>query len=110
MTRPPRICAGLMLLAVGGCAIGAPRSHTDRATEVACRTHASQVYDQTHRGEIYSIDQTGLPYSSNYQVGSQTAVLANRYQNEQLVDDCVRNTGTEINRNGEAPPPPAGKP
>lgn len=106
MIRLPRACAGLMLLAIGGCAFGrVPPSHTDRATEAACRSYASQVYDRNNRGDIYRIDQTGLPNSSSYQIGSQNNVLANRYANEKLVDDCIRNTGTETNRGNEAPAP-----
>jgi hypothetical protein len=92
-----------LTLGVGGCSFpSSPRSHTDRATLAACRDYASQVYDRQNRGAIYSINQTGLPYSSNYQVDYQTNALAARFQNEQVMDDCVRNTGTETSRDNPA--------
>ena len=92
-----------LTVAVGGCAFPtSPQSHTDRATLDACRGYASQVYDRQNCGTIYSINQTGLPYSSNYQVDYQTNALAARFQNEQVIDDCVRNTGTETSRDNPA--------
>ena len=90
---------------LGGCAFPvSPQSHTDRATLAACRQYASQVYDQNNRAAIYTINQVGLPYSGSYLAGNQTYDLAARYHNDQVVDDCVRNTGTEINRGDAAPP------
>ncbi len=94
-----------VLVVMGGCAFpSSPQSHTDRASLAACRDYASQVYDQNNRGAIYSINQVGLPYSDSYLAGNQTNVLAEKYRNEQIVDDCVRNTGTETNREDTAAP------
>jgi hypothetical protein len=97
-------------IGLGGCAYpNSPQSHTDRATVEACRAQASQLYDQTNRGDIYTISQTGAPYSGSYLPSVPINELANRYHNEQIVDDCVRNTGTETNRS-DAPPPAVAKP
>jgi hypothetical protein len=105
MIRPRTLLFGCLLIALDGCAFGpSPQSHTDRATLAACREHASQVYDRNHRADIYSINQSGLPYSGNYVPGNQTNTLAQQYQNDQIVDDCVRNTGTQVNREDTAPP------
>ena len=110
VTRPGvlqtrRVAAWCVLIGLGGCTFGAsPQSHTDRATLAACRDHASQVYNRNNRGAIYSINQSGLPYSDSYVPGNQTNDLAARYRNEQVVDDCVRNTGTETDREDTAPP------
>ena len=94
-----------LAIGLGGCAIPPrPQSHTDRATLAACRDYASQVYDRQNRGTIYSINQSGLPYSGSYQVDYQTNQLAARYHNDEVVDDCVRNTGTETSRVGPAEP------
>jgi hypothetical protein len=99
MIRLPTACAWLLPLAIAGCAYpSSPRSHTDQATIAACRKYASQVYDRMNRGTIYSIDQTGLPYSGSYLAGNQTNTLADRYANENRVDDCIRNTDTNVNR------------
>jgi hypothetical protein len=105
MTRPATLLSGCLLIGLGGCAFGAsPQSHADRATLDACRDHASQVFDRNHRADIYSINQTGLPYSGSYVPGNQTNTLAAQYQNDQIIDDCVRNTGTQVNREDTAPP------
>ncbi len=105
MSRAKSALALAVLAMLGGCAFpSAPQSHTDRATLAACRDHASQVYDRTNRGAIYSISQVGLPYSDSYLAGNQTNELAARYQNEQIVDDCVRNTDTDINREDTVAP------
>ncbi len=106
MIRPGTVLSGCLLIWLGSCAFGAsPQSHTDRATLAACRDHASQVFDRNHRADIYSINQAGLPYSGSYVPGDQTNKLAEQYQNDQIVDDCVRNTGTQVNRKDTAPPP-----
>lgn len=118
MMRAKTALALGVLVVLGGCAFPAsPQSHTDQATLAACRDHASQVYDRNNRAAIYSINQVGLPYSDSYLAGNQTNDLAARYHNEQIVDDCVRNTGTETNREDTAAPsgdatsgPPAGPP
>jgi hypothetical protein len=104
------LAVGLLLAGLGGCMFGgAPESHTDRATVAACRAHASQVYDRNHRADIYSINQSGQPYSDSYLPNNQTNALANQYENDRIVDDCVRNTGTETNRE-DTTPPSAGQP
>jgi len=90
---------------MGGCAFpSSPQSHTDRATLAACRDYASRVYDERNRADIYSINQVGLPYSDSYLAGHQTIDLAEKFRNEQIVDDCVRNTGTGISREYTAAP------
>jgi len=114
MIRITRTLALGVLVVLGGCAYPtSPQSHTDRATLAACRDYASQVYDRNNRAAIYSINQVGLPYSGSYLAGNQTNDLAARYHNEQIVDDCVRNTGTEINREDTVAPSsdqPSGQP
>jgi|HubBroStandDraft_2_1064218.scaffolds.fasta_scaffold224023_2 hypothetical protein len=105
MMRLGPLLSGCLLIALGGCALGSsPQSHTDRATLAACREHASEVYNRNNRAEIYSINQSGLPYSGNYVPGNQINTLAAQYHNDQIIDDCVRNTGTQVNREDTAPP------
>jgi len=105
MIRAKSALALGVAVVMGGCAFpSSPQSHTDRATLAACRDYASQVYDRNNRAAIYSINQVGLPYSDSYLAGNQTNDLAAKYHNEQIVDDCVRNTGTEINREDTAAP------
>jgi len=110
MSRPKTLLALCVLGGLGGCAFGgSPQSHTDRATLAACRDHASQVFDRNHRADIYNTNEAGLPYSGNYVPGNQTNALAEQYENQQIIDDCVRNTGTEVNRE-DAVPSSSGQP
>ena len=105
MMRLGPLLSGCLLIALGGCALGSsPQSHTDRATLAACREHASEVYNRNNRAEIYSINQSGLPYSGNYVPGNQTNTLADQYENDKIIDDCVRHTGTQVNREDTTPP------
>ena len=98
-----------ILVGLGGCAFpSSPQSHTERATLAACRENANEIYNRNHRGEIYSINQVGLPYSATYLADNQTNTLAEQYVNDRVIDDCVRNTGTDRNRDepaGAAPAP-----
>jgi hypothetical protein len=104
--------AGILLVMLGGCSLfpSSPRSHTDQATLSACRSYASQAYDRQTRGTIYSITPNGLPYSNNYIYGSQINTLAAQYANENLIDDCIRNTGTTIDRNNPDSAKPIAEP
>jgi hypothetical protein len=118
-TKPALVVC--LLAGLGGCAFPAsPQSHTDRATMAACRDYASRVYDERNRGDIYSINQAATPGSGSYIRDYGTNDLAAKYRNDQIIDDCVRNTGTETNREDTAAPsgdqslpilqPPSGSP
>lgn len=102
----------LLLLALGCCAPPPPagQSRADAATLAACREHASEVYDRQNRDSIYTITNRDTPFSSNYVPGVVDRDLAQRYANQNLVRDCVRNTGTESDRTStyepEAEPAP----
>jgi hypothetical protein len=110
VTRAGNLLALCILLGMGGCAYpSSPQSHTDRATLAACRDNANEIYNRGHRGEIYSISQVGLPYSASYINNDQINHLAEQYTNDRIIDDCVRNSGTETNRD-EAAPAPADQP
>jgi hypothetical protein len=102
-TKPALVVC--LLAGLGGCALPAsPQSHTDRATMAACRDYASRVYDERNRGDIYSINQAATPGSGSYIRDYGTNDLAAKYRNDQIIDDCVRNTGTETNREDTAAP------
>lgn len=98
-----------LLLALSACAPPPPptgQARADAATLAACREHASQVYDRQNRDTIYTITNRDTPFSSNYTSGVIDSGLAQRYANENLVRDCVRNTGTESNRTTTYSPEP----
>jgi len=84
----------LPLLALAGCAFGAPQSVTDRDTRAACRQQAEAQYRLRHRDDIYAISNQGAPSSGAVGVTLPTAGLADRFEQENMVETCVHNTGT----------------
>ncbi len=106
-----------VLLALAACAAPPPamssgspgQTRADAATRAACREHADAVYDRQHRDTIYSISTRDTPNSANYTPGMMDRVtLSERYTRENMVRDCIRNTGIETDRT--APEPPATAP
>jgi hypothetical protein len=83
------------------------QAKADAATLTACREHADQVYNRNNRDAIYTIGNRDTPFSANTSSGITDRGLAQRYANENLVRDCVRNTGTETDRSPTTSPPPA---
>jgi hypothetical protein len=104
----------LPMLALAQCAPPPPppagQARADAATLAACREHADAVYDRTHRDTIYSISSRDSPFSANYTPGLIDRGLPQRYGRDNMVRDCVRNTGTETDRSDTAPPAPATAP
>jgi hypothetical protein len=70
------------------------QARADAETLAACRQHADAVYNRIHRDTIYTIDNTNTPLSANYPPGIDRG-LSQRYAHDDMVRDCVRNTGTE---------------
>jgi len=95
------------LLALAACAAPPPpapsgslgQTRADAATQAACREHADAVYDRQNRDTIYTISSRDTPYSANYTPGMMDrSSLSQRYARENMVRDCIRNTGTETDR------------
>lgn len=89
----------LPLLGLTHCApppVGQARA--DASTLAACREHANQVYNRQYRDQIYTITNRDVPFSAGYAPGATDQGLAARYAHGNMVNDCVRNTGTETNR------------
>jgi hypothetical protein len=86
-------------------AAGGGQTRADAATLAACRTHADEVYDRQRRDTIYTIGTRDSPFSAN---DSTTGVtdrgLAQRYGRENMIRDCVRNTGLETDRSSPETP------
>src|SRR5215472_791234 len=103
MTRLPVLL--LPALALAQCAPPPPptgQARADAATLAACREHADEVYSRTRRDMIYTIPSGNSPFSANYTPGVVDRGLAQRYDHENMVRDCVRNTGTETDRSATA--------
>jgi hypothetical protein len=98
-----------LLLGLGQCApppAPAGQSRADAATVAACREHADEVYNRQHRDTIYSISSRDTPFSANYTPGLVDRGLSQRFGHENLIRDCVRNTGTETDRSTNSEPAP----
>ena len=102
----------LPLVVLAGCEAPPAPTYTgqqraDAALRSACREHADAVYNRNNRDSIYRINTVNTPYSGAYTTNSIDAGLAQRYEHENLIRDCIRNTGTEGDRTqpGSNPPP-----
>jgi len=98
------------ILAFAQCAPPPPpvgQARADAATLAACREHADAVYNRNNRDTIYSISSRDSPYSANYTPGVYDHGLAQRYDHDNMIRDCVRNTGIETDRSPTTTPAPA---
>ncbi|MDE2515027.1 MAG: hypothetical protein KGL12_03275 [Rhodospirillales bacterium] len=104
----PSTLLGLAALALSACSV--PLSDAQRQTVAACRERADQVYEAQNRGAIYlPHPSSDTPFSSNYAIGGSDSGLIARHADDQMVTDCVRNTGTQPMGDGtKAPPAPGG--
>jgi hypothetical protein len=97
----------LLIVTLAQCAPPPPptgQARADAATLAACREHADDVYNRTHRDTIYTISSRDSPYSANYTPGVVDRGLPQRYGRENMIRDCVRNTGTETDRSAATAP------
>ncbi len=97
----------LPMLALVQCSPPPPpvgQARADAATLAACREHADAVYDRNHRDTIYANSNRDAPFSGSYAPRTVDAGLSQRYGRENMVRDCVRNTGTETDRSGTTAP------
>lgn len=99
----------LALPLLAGCAGDAPpltgEALAHEQTVSACRQRADQAYDITHRGDIYAAESgVNTPFSANYQPGVPDRGLSARFQHDEMVQDCIRNTGADSSRTPQLPP------
>jgi hypothetical protein len=100
MTRGMLLVALTLLAGCAGPALPPTgQARADAETVAACRQRAEQVYDLRHRGDIYSpLPQVDTPFASNYAPGTPDQNLSALHEHDELINDCIRNTGTETNR------------
>jgi hypothetical protein len=96
---------------LGGCDVPAPlrsQPQSDAQTRAACRERANQVFDQQNRGAIFSgQSQANMPFSANWTPDVPNRGLSQQFGFNQIVNDCVRNTGTETTRTSPGSGTPA---
>ena len=108
-----RLCLVSLLGAVAlSACMGPPQSgqaQADAQTRGACQQRAEEAYEQQNRAEIYApAVPVNTPYSANYVPDMSDRGLSDLFAHERMVNDCVRNTGTETDRtapDSPAPPP-----
>jgi hypothetical protein len=82
------------------------QGQADAATRAACQQRAEEAYNQQNRAEIYSPPPTiNTPFSANFTPGVTDQGLSNLFVHDRMVADCVRNTGTGVERNPPSPLP-----
>jgi hypothetical protein len=82
------------------------QAQADAQTAAACRQRANEIYDRQNRADIYAPNSSAnSPFSANYTPDNPSRGLSQLYAHDQLVSNCVRNTGTGSERSQ----PPAGQ-
>jgi hypothetical protein len=106
-----RLCLLAGAIALSGCASPAPltgQAQADAATRSACRQRAEAAYNQQNRGDIYSpASQVNSPFSGNFAPGKTDRGLSQLFTHDEMVSNCVRNSGTGAER---TPPQPITQP
>ena len=76
----------------------------------ACRQRADQIFEQRNRGAFYiDTDQRYSPFSGDYVSGNTARGLPERYGRDQLVTECVRSSGTPVDRGAGPTMEPTGE-
>jgi hypothetical protein len=91
--------SALLLLAACSPPPQTAASRASQATVTACRERAEDVYVSQNRDLLYQNDTSTTPYSAGPNTGIPTHGLASLFAHQRTVDDCIRNTGTETQRN-----------
>lgn len=93
---------------------GSAQAQADAQTRAACRQRADEEYNIRHRDTIYAPpSNVNTPYSANYAPGDEDRSLSQLFERDNILSDCVRNTGAEGDRTPEqavSPAPPAVRP
>jgi len=115
-TMRGRLRLSLLPLLLGSCTVplggppATPESRAQQSLVEACRHRADEAYNLTHRGDIYAgASQVNTPFSANYLAGVPDRGLSDMYARDQMVSDCVRNTGAEGSRTPSGTELPSGE-
>ena len=98
--RRSALAAAPALLLAAACS-PAPQTSQQRADQAviaACRQRAEEVYQRQNRAQLYQSGNSVTPYSAAPTTGLPTQGLSTLYAHDQLVEDCIRNTGTQTQR------------
>lgn len=91
MKRTLRGAAALLLLSpLAGCGFPPPQTPEDRVALTTCRSEADRVYGVQNRAQLSERNSIDTPFSAGSQPGQPSDGLADRYSQEQMIDDCLR--------------------
>lgn len=108
--NPFRFAALLGLIALAACQGPelSGQARADEQTRAACQRRAEEADKETHRAEIYAPSPSvNTPYSADYVPGDTGRGLSDMFAQDRMVNDCIRNTGTQTDRAAPATPAPA---
>ena len=88
----------ILVLLLTGCTSGGPESETQRATAEACREQANTACNIQNRDQIYNIYQPYAPQSGTGMLDLPTRGLSDSFAQQQMISNCIRNTGTGADR------------
>lgn len=127
MIRRPAICrlAGLAvpILLLAACQSAAPppavsapaggagrQGRADAERAAYCRQRAEEVYLSQNRGELYRTDNRDTPFSGGFVSGMTNRGLPDRFAQDRMIADCIRNTGERMDPVHPADASPAAAP
>ncbi len=102
MTARECVPLAALLLGLGGCHFGAPKSEAELSTEDACRALANHAYDEQHRVLLSEgDDQATTPFSAGGTIVPPNQGLSDQYAHEVAVEDCI-NRRTSSTQGGDS--------
>lgn len=84
----------------------------DAATIAHCRQRAEEIYMTQNRSELYRTDSRDSPFSGSHGAMGATRGLSDRFSQDRMIADCIRNTGERTDpthtQPANPPAPPSG--
>jgi len=105
----PRLTLLALLLLAAGCARPAPETQHTAAEVAACRQHTDEVYamqnpDAVYRADLTAQDTRDTPFAGSGVINPSQG-LVGRYQQDELMSDCLEGGHGTVGAAPAAPPP-----
>jgi len=89
------------------------QGRVDAERAAFCRQRAEEIYMTQNRGDLYRMDNRDAPFSGGFVSGMTNRGLPDRFAQDRMIADCIRNTGERMNPvhpadAGPGPTPPSG--
>lgn len=79
----------LLAAALAGCGGSHAMTREDRDAMTACQAEADRIYAARNRDQLSQRDSSSSPFSANTLAYDPNAGLADRYQQQQMMDTCL---------------------